>query len=110
MIGLPAFHSLLIHYFAILIAATTILRNSPPLLILPVTMASPASAFLGSTRTHLRGLGLGAEVDRDELECGDAVRLVPEPWNPMDRDAVMALTTEDLLIGRVNKRHADAGQ
>ena len=41
-----------------------------PHFILPATMASSASAFLGSTLTHLRGLGLGAEVDDDGGERG----------------------------------------
>ena len=72
-------------------------------------MASTASAFLGSTLTHLRGSGLGAEVDDDELRRGDEIRLVPEPSNPRDPNAVTAVTPEGLLVGRIHKRHADAG-
>ena len=68
-----------------------------------------SSAFIGSTMTHLRGLGLGSEVDDDELERGDAIRLAPEPSNPRDPNAVTVSTPKGLLIGRINKRHADAG-
>ena len=71
--------------------------------------SASASAFLGSTLTHLRGLGLGAEVDDDELRRGDEILLVPEPSNPRDPNAVTAVTPEGLLVGRVNKRHAAAG-
>ena len=66
-------------------------------------------ASIGFTVTQLRGLGLGSEVDDDELRRGDAVLLVPEPSNPRDPNAVKAVTPNGLLIGRIHQRHADAG-
>ena len=72
-------------------------------------VATASSAFIGCTTTHLRGLGLGSEVDRDELNRGDAICLVPEPLNPFDRKAVKGVTSDGRYIGNINKHHAKAG-
>ena len=64
---------------------------------------------IGSTETYLRGFGLGSQVDGDELQHGDEIRLVPDPSNKFDRNAVRAVTSDDVYIGNVNKSHAKAG-